>query len=168
MISSLNHNNLIVVYLSSSSSSSCHTTSTDIPDTLSPLLPIVHCFQQVFRATSHVSTELLYVGSSWSSYFARPCEGVRWSTSLMSSSLLLQQCPGCLVCLILIVFIMGGRWPYSCCFERCCLLVNHGNIMKKANCSRIFVWTRVLNQYSVQFMNNDVNINFSREIIIKC
>ena len=29
--------------------------------------------------------------------FARPCEGVHKSTSLMSSSLLLQQCPACLV-----------------------------------------------------------------------
>ena len=28
--------------------------------------------------------------------FARPCVGVHWSTSLMSSSLLLQQCPACL------------------------------------------------------------------------
>ena len=29
----------------------------------------------------------------------------------MSSSLLFQQCPACLVCLTLIVFVMGGRWP---------------------------------------------------------
>ena len=29
--------------------------------------------------------------------FARPCVGVHKSTSLMSSSLLLQQCPACLV-----------------------------------------------------------------------
>ena len=28
---------------------------------------IVHCFRQVFRATSRIGTELLYVGSSWSS-----------------------------------------------------------------------------------------------------
>ena len=48
--------------------------------------------------------------------FAWPCEGVNRSTSLMSSSLLLQQCPACLVRLHLIVFMIGGRWPYSCCF----------------------------------------------------
>ena len=53
--------------------------------------------------------------------FARPWEGVYWSTSLMSSSLLLQQCPACLVCLTCIVFVMGGRWPYSCSFVGCCL-----------------------------------------------
>ena len=34
----------------------------------------------------------------------------------MSSSLLLQQCPACLVRFYLIVFVMGNRWPYSCCF----------------------------------------------------
>ena len=45
--------------------------------------------------------------------FARPCVGVHRSTSLMSSFLLLQLCPGCLVRLTLIVFVMGGRWPYS-------------------------------------------------------
>ena len=43
------------------------------------------------------------------------------STSLMNSSLLLQQCPTRLVRLILIVFVMGGKWPYSCCFVGCCL-----------------------------------------------
>ena len=31
----------------------------------------------------------------------------------MSSSLLLQQCPACLARLTWIVFVMGGRWPYS-------------------------------------------------------
>ena len=38
----------------------------------------------------------------------------------MSSSLFLQDRPGCLVRLILMVFEIGGRWPYSCCFVRCC------------------------------------------------
>ena len=40
--------------------------------------------------------------------FARPCVGVHKSTSLMSSSLLLQQCPACLVRLTWIVFVMGA------------------------------------------------------------
>ena len=39
----------------------------------------------------------------------------------MSSSLLLQQCPACLVRLIWIVFVMSSWWPYSCCFVECCL-----------------------------------------------
>ena len=52
--------------------------------------------------------------------FARPYAGVHRSTSLMSSSLLLQQCPACLVRLTWIVFVMGGRWPYSWCLVGCC------------------------------------------------
>ena len=51
---------------------------------------------------------------------ARPYVGVHRSTSLTSSSLLLQQCPACLVRLTWIVFVLGGRWPYSWCFVRCC------------------------------------------------
>ena len=47
--------------------------------------------------------------------FARPCEGVHKSTSLMSSSLLLQQCPACLVRLTWIVFVIGGRWHMCVC-----------------------------------------------------
>ena len=47
--------------------------------------------------------------------FAWPYVGVHRSTSLMSSSLLLQQCPVCLVRLTCIVFVMEGRWPYSWC-----------------------------------------------------
>ena len=52
--------------------------------------------------------------------FARPYVGVHRSTSLMSSSLLFQQCPACLVRLAWIVFMMGGRWPYSWCLVGCC------------------------------------------------
>ena len=52
--------------------------------------------------------------------FARPCVGIHKSTSLMSSSLLLQQCPACLVRLTWIVFVIGGRWPYSSCLVGCC------------------------------------------------
>ena len=51
--------------------------------------------------------------------FARPCVGVHQSTSLMSSSLLLQQCPACLARLTWIVFVIGGRWPYSWCLVGC-------------------------------------------------
>ena len=52
--------------------------------------------------------------------FARPYVGVHRSTSLMNSSLFLLQCPACLVCLTWIVFVMGGRWPYSWCLVGCC------------------------------------------------
>ena len=52
--------------------------------------------------------------------FAWPYAGVHRSTSLMSSSLLLQQCPACLVLLTCIVFVMGGRWLYSWWLVGCC------------------------------------------------
>ena len=47
--------------------------------------------------------------------FAWPYVGVHRSTSLMSSSLLVQQCPAYLVRLTWIVFVMEGRCPYSWC-----------------------------------------------------
>ena len=52
--------------------------------------------------------------------FAWPYAGVHRSTSLLSSSLLLKQCPACLVRLTCIVFVMGGKWPYSWCLVGCC------------------------------------------------
>ena len=39
----------------------------------------------------------------------------------MSLSLLLQQCPACLVHIIWMVLEMGGRWPDSYCFVGCSL-----------------------------------------------
>ena len=59
----------IISSIWSSSSSSCRAISTDIPDPFSPPLPITHRFWQVLRATPHILTELLYVGSSWSPCF---------------------------------------------------------------------------------------------------
>ena len=105
---------------SSSSSSSCRAASTDIPDPLSPLLPFVHRLWQVFRTTSvssHSSCMYVRVGRP---AFAPTYVGVHRSSSLMSSSLLLQECLACLVCLTWIVFVMEGRWPYSCYLVGCC------------------------------------------------
>ena len=53
--------------LQQSSSLSCWTASAHLPDPLPPPFSIVHHSQEVFQATSCVSTELLYIGSSWSS-----------------------------------------------------------------------------------------------------
>ena len=52
---------------SSSSSSPSRAISMGISDPLSLPLPTVHCFWQVLKATSCIGTELLYVGSSWTS-----------------------------------------------------------------------------------------------------
>ena len=56
--------------------------------------------------------------------FAWPYVGVHRSTSQMSSSLLLQQSPACLVRLTCIVFVIGGSWPYSWCLvDRTCSIL---------------------------------------------
>ena len=49
------------------SSSLCRSAITDLPDPLPPPVSIIHRSWQVFKATSCISTELLYIGSSWSS-----------------------------------------------------------------------------------------------------
>ena len=51
---------------------------------------------------------------------ARQYVGIHRRMPFMSSSLLLQQCPTCSVCLIWMVLVIGGRWPYSCCFAGYC------------------------------------------------
>ena len=48
-------------------SSSWYPPSTDIPDLLSPTFSVVNFFRHVLRTTSCIGTELLYVGSGWSS-----------------------------------------------------------------------------------------------------
>ena len=85
-------------------SSSCRAARTDLPDALSPSVSIVHHSREIFHAIFCIGTELFYIGSSW---------------SCMCSSLLLQQCPACLVCLTWTLFMMGGKWPYTCCFIGC-------------------------------------------------
>ena len=92
-------------------SSSYCAASPDIPEPLSPLPPS-------FIASGRSSG--LHPVSSHSCCMnvraGRPAFGVHRSTSLMRSSLLLQQCPACLVRQTWIVFVMGSRWLYSWCF----------------------------------------------------
>ena len=72
-----------------SSSSSCRGASADIPDPLLPLLPIVHRLWP--------SQSCCMCVRAGCPAFVRPYVVVHRSTSLMSSSRLLQQCPACLV-----------------------------------------------------------------------
>ena len=104
----------------SSSSSSSRVAGTDFPDSILPVIPIIHRSRQVFKSTSCVHTESCY------RYFllgrptlARPCEKVHRRTSLMILSLFLQQSPTYLVRLTWMVLEIGGRWPYSYCFVGC-------------------------------------------------
>ena len=94
---------------SSSSSSSCRASSTDIHDNLSPTVPITHCSWEFHCAASSIRAELVNVCLCWTAH-----TGFNRRMSLMSLSLLLQQCPACLVCLTRMVCVIGNRWPYSC------------------------------------------------------
>ena len=62
----------------------------------------------------HIAAVCMYVRAGRPA-FSRPYVGVHRTISLINSSLLLKQCPACLVRLTWIVFVMGGRWPYSWC-----------------------------------------------------
>ena len=102
----------------SSSSSSCRAASMDIPDSLLPSFIASGRSSGLHPVSSHSCCMYVRAGHP---AFAWPYVGVHRSTSLMSSSLLLQQWPACLVRLTWIVFMMGGRWPYSWCLVGCCL-----------------------------------------------
>ena len=88
---------------SSSSSSSCHTISTDVTPTYGSSLLVASLD---YTPYPHWGAACMFELVA-----LQPCERVHRSTSLMSSTLLLQQRPVCLVRLTWIVFEMGGRWP---------------------------------------------------------
>ena len=67
-----------------------------------------------------VASNRLQTAAQYASSWIWPYVGVHRSTSLTSSSLLLQQCPACLARLTCIVFVMGGKWPYSWRLVGCC------------------------------------------------
>ena len=95
------------------SSSSCRAASADILDPLSPfLLSFIASGRSsgLHPVSSHSCCMYVRAGRPT---LAHPYVGVHRSTSLMSSSLLLQQCPACLVRRTCIVFLMGGKCPYS-------------------------------------------------------
>ena len=64
-----------------------------------------------------------------------------------------QQCPTCLVCLTWIIFVMGGRWPYSWCFVGCChqdlFNIAHNILVElPSSFSSHFVSVQVVHPYS--------------------
>ena len=102
--------------------SSSHADSTEFPDSLSLSLSLhlitppyhlsflVGLQGKILRPDRADIYKSLLVGQHWHVY-ARVCK----RTSLMSSSLLLQQCPAYLVCLTWMNCETGGMWPYSYC-----------------------------------------------------
>ena len=101
--------------INKSSSSSCHTFGTDTP-TLSR-----HLSRQILRATPHILPELLYVGSSLlprfrSAIWRSPQKYITYGLVLTSPAVSCMSGSSNLDS-----FVMGGLWPYSCCFVGCCL-----------------------------------------------
>ena len=91
------------------SSSSCRATSIDYPDPLPPPYSVVHHSSRSSRLQPVSAQSCCIQVLAGRPAFSRPCERVHRSMSLMSSSLLLQQCPACLVRLTWIVFVMSGK-----------------------------------------------------------
>ena len=127
-----------------SSSSSCRAVSTDIPDPLSPRLPVSFIASVRSSGLHPVSSHscCMYVRAGRPA-FDWPYAGVHRCTI---SSLLLQQCPACLVRLACIVFVIGGRWPYSRCLVGCCCQekpknnINFTNHLQKKNVNMTVQW----------------------------
>ena len=115
----LKHNELRISK-KSSSSLSCYAASTDIPDLsrhFSLSFIVSGRSSELHPVSSHSCCMYVRAGRP---AFAWPYAEAHRSTSFMSSSQLPQQCPACLVRLAWIVFVMGGRWPYSWCLVGCC------------------------------------------------
>ena len=107
----------IYIYISSSS---CHAVSMDISDPLSPpLLSSIAFGRSTELHLVSAQSCCMYVQAGCPA-FARHCKGVHRRIDLWAHPYF-SQCPACLVRLTLIVFVTGGRWPYSCCFVGCCL-----------------------------------------------
>ena len=82
--------------------------------TIHPSLPVITLGKSC--ADTGCRLELINVFMGWPTLVC-PCVGVHRRTSLVSSSFLPQQFPACLIWM---VCKMRGKWPYSCCFVRCC------------------------------------------------
>ena len=83
-----------------------------------PSPPLVHRFRLVLGATSHIY--IPYLSVCRFELVALPLLGhVKGSTRV--HHLWTRPYFACLVRLILIVFVLGGWCPYSCCFVGCCL-----------------------------------------------
>ena len=96
-------------------SSSCHAACTDFHDSHYSSLSSI---ASSWSPSLHPMSLQIYC---WYFFAGRPtlaclCKKVHLRTSLMSSTLFLQQFPTCVVCLIRMVLEIGGRWQYTCSF----------------------------------------------------
>ena len=86
----------------------------DLPNSLSPLVPIVHSSQQIFQITSLTEICCYWSANTGTSMRRSPLKIVTFEFVLAS------QFPACFVRPTWMVFEMHGRWLYSCFFMGCC------------------------------------------------
>ena len=141
----------IYIYIYISSSSLCRAISMDLPDPLPPPISTVHHFRLVFKATSCIGIELLYVGPCWTSCLSM----WRGSQEYVTYELVpTSPAVSCISGSSWIVFVMGGKWLYSCCFVGCCiqnLFITAHSILVQLPSSFFsihFVSVHVVHQYS--------------------
>ena len=108
---------LFLRHLFPSSSSSCRATSTDLPDPFPAAFSIVQCFRPVFKASSCIGTEQLYVGSRLSSCL---CPSMRRGPQEYVTYEFVPISPA-VSRMSNLVFMIGGWWLYSNSFVGCCL-----------------------------------------------
>ena len=103
----------------SSSSSWYHAASTDLTDPLSPSISIVHCSRRSSRLYP-VSAQscCIYILAGrpclCSSMWRGPQEYITYEFVFTSPAVSRKSGSSR-------VFVIGGRWPYSCCSVGCCL-----------------------------------------------
>ena len=83
------------------------------------LSPLSLSHHPSLSSTAPGRSSKLHPLAGWTT-LVRSCVGIRRKTSLMNSSLLLQQWPAWLIHLNWVICEMGRKWPYSCCFMGCC------------------------------------------------
>ena len=84
---------------------------------VSPLVPIVHHFWQIFLCPYIAAVDKFYRVVE---HLLVRMKGSVGKPSFIRSSLLLQQCPACLVRRIWMILEIGSRWPHSCYIMGCC------------------------------------------------
>ena len=128
--------------------------SSSAPVIFAALLDTIQCPKR-----THDNKSLL-VGQNWPVHVKESIENYRlW---------LLQQCSACLVHITCMVCLIGGKWPYSCCFVGFCfqnLFEIARNILSRSNqtfsprVSLYFKWCNHRHGYS----SEEIPFYFIRE-----
>jgi len=104
--------------------------------------PIIDCSQEIPCTASSICWSM-YIFTQRSTLVCL-CADFHRKMSFTSLSLILQQCPACLVHLTRMVWVISGKWPYSCFLVGCCFY----NLFKITYC----ILVQFLSSYSLGAM----------------